>query len=48
MNFAPIMAAASTKTIAEVREISDNPLPVKEIQLPCVYVDHVISVGDKT
>lgn len=48
MNFAPVMAAASAKTIAEVREISDDPLPVKEIQLPGVYVDHVISVGGKT
>ena len=45
MNFAPAMATACTVTVAEVREALDGPMPVAEVQLPSVYVDHVVAVG---
>ncbi len=46
MNFAPIMAAASKTTIAEVREILVTPMEHMQIQLPSVYVDHVFATGE--
>ena len=45
MNFGPAMATACTVTIAEVREALAEPMPQPEVQLPGIYVDHVVAVG---
>ena len=44
MNFGPVMAAAAKLTLAEVRTVTDEPLPRERIQLPGVYVDRVVAV----
>ena len=45
MNFAIAMATACTTTVAEVREAVDDVIPSADVQLPSVYVDHVVAVG---
>ena len=45
MNFGPAMATACTLTVAEVREATAQPLPYQAIQLPGIYVNHVVAVG---
>jgi len=42
MNFGPVMATAAKLAVAEVREISDEPLPHERVQLPGIYVDRVV------
>jgi 3-oxoadipate CoA-transferase, alpha subunit len=44
MNFGPVMAAAATLTVAEVRAVLDEPMPHERVQLPGVYVDRVVAV----
>jgi 3-oxoacid CoA-transferase A subunit len=44
MNFGPVMATAAKLAVAEVREISEEPLPYERVQLPGVYVDRVVAV----
>lgn len=48
VNFALAMAAACNLTIAEVRESVGVALPPTDVQLPSVYVNHVIAVGEET
>ena len=45
MNFGVAMATACTTTIAEVREAIDGAIPPGDVQLPSVYVNHVVAVG---
>jgi 3-oxoadipate CoA-transferase alpha subunit len=45
-NFGPAMATAGKLTIAEVREFEDEPMAHTRVQLPGIYVDHVVPVGD--
>lgn len=45
VNFALAMAAACTTTVAEVREAIDGAIPPEAVQLPSVYVNHVVAVG---
>jgi 3-oxoadipate CoA-transferase alpha subunit len=45
MNFGVAMATACTTTVAEVREAVDGAIPPVEVQLPSVYVNHVVAVG---
>ena len=45
MNFGPAMAAASKVSIVEVRETLDGALPTSDIQLPSVYVNHLLATG---
>ena len=42
MNFGPIMATACETTIVEARQFLEQPMPPNHIQLPSVYVDHLI------
>ncbi len=42
MNFGPIMATACETTIVEARHLLEQPMPHNHIQLPSVYVDHLI------
>ena len=42
MNFGPIMATACETTIVEARQLLEQPMPHNHIQLPSVYVDHLI------
>src|SRR5437588_6181209 len=44
MNFGPVMASAARLAVAEVRAVTDDPLPRERIQLPGVYVDRVVAV----
>ena len=44
MNFGPVIAAAATLTVAEVRTVLDEPMPHERVQLPGVYVDRVVAV----
>ena len=44
MNFGPVMAAAATVAVAEVRVVLDEPMPHERVQLPGVYVDRVVGV----
>jgi 3-oxoadipate CoA-transferase alpha subunit len=44
-NFGPVMAAAAKLAIAEVRTVSDAPIPHDRVQLPGVYVDRVLAVS---
>jgi 3-oxoacid CoA-transferase A subunit len=44
MNFGPVMASAAKLAVAEVRTVTDEPLPRERIQLPGVYVDRVVAV----
>ena len=45
LNFAMAMATACTTTVAEVREAIDDAMPPDHVQLPSVYVNHVVAVG---
>ena len=45
INFALAMATACTTTVAEVREAIDGAIPPEDVQLPSVFVDHVVAVG---
>ena len=42
MNFGPVMASAAKLAVAEVRTVTDEPLPRERIQLPGIYVDRVV------
>jgi len=44
MNFGPVMAAAATLAVAEVRAVLDGPMPHERVQLPGVYVDRVVAM----
>ena len=44
MNFGPVMATAAKLAVAEVRTITDDPLPHERVQLPGIYVDRVVAV----
>jgi acyl CoA:acetate/3-ketoacid CoA transferase alpha subunit len=44
MNFGPVMAAAASLTVAEVRAVLDEPMSHQHVQLPGVYVDRVVAV----
>src|SRR3989440_11242809 len=44
MNFGPVMASAAKLSVAEVRTVTDEPLPRERIQLPGIYVDRVVVV----
>jgi 3-oxoadipate CoA-transferase alpha subunit len=44
INFGPVMAAAASLTVAEVRKVLDEPMPHERVQLPGVYVDRVVTV----
>lgn len=48
MNFGPAMATAASLTVAEVRTTQDSPLGDDRIQLPGLYVDRVVAVGNRT
>jgi 3-oxoadipate CoA-transferase, alpha subunit len=48
MNFGIAMATACTTTVAEVREAADGAIPPDDVQLPSVYVNHVVAVGGET
>lgn len=45
-NFGPVMATAARLTIAEVRTIEAEPLPHDRVQLPGVYIDHVVQATE--
>lgn len=45
VNFALAMATACTTTVAEVREAIGEAIPPEDVQLPSVYVNHVVAVG---
>ena len=45
MNFGPVMATAAALAIAEVRAITDEPIPHERIGLPGVYVDRIVEVA---
>lgn len=45
MNFSPVMAAAATLAVAEVRVVLDEPMPHERVQLPGVFVDRVVTVA---
>ncbi len=45
-NFGPAMATAAKLTIAEVRMAYHEPIEPARVQLPGVYVDRVLAVGE--
>jgi 3-oxoadipate CoA-transferase, alpha subunit len=45
-NFGPAMATAAKLAVAEVRNVRDQPMPHTEVQLPGIYVDRLVAVGD--
>jgi len=45
-NFGPVMATAAKLAVAEVRAVRDTPLAHTEVQLPGIYVDRLVAVGD--
>jgi len=45
-NFAPVMATAARLTVAEVRVVAEEPLEWDRVQVPGVYVNRVVAVGD--
>jgi 3-oxoadipate CoA-transferase alpha subunit len=45
VNFSIAMATACTTTLAEVREALGEAMPQGDVQLPSIYVDHVVAVG---
>ena len=45
INFALAMATACATTVAEVREAIDGAIAPEHVQLPSVFVDHVVAVG---
>jgi 3-oxoadipate CoA-transferase alpha subunit len=46
-NFGPAMATAAKLTIAEVRMARHDPIEPARVQLPGVYVDRVLAVGER-
>jgi 3-oxoadipate CoA-transferase, alpha subunit len=44
-NFGPAMATAAKLAVAEVRAVEDAPIAHDRVQLPGVYVDRVLAVG---
>src|SRR4029078_6724292 len=47
VNFGPAMATAASLVVAEVRAVVTEPIPHTQVQLPGVYVDRVVAVGEK-
>src|SRR5438105_2095526 len=45
-NFGPVMATAARLAVAEVRAMEDEPIEHTRVQLPGIYVDRVLAVGD--
>jgi len=45
-NFGPAMATAGKLTVAEVRAFEDEPMAHTRVQLPGIYVDRIVAVGD--
>lgn len=45
-NFGPVMATAARLAVAEVRALSDAPLPHDQIDLPGVYIDRVLAAKE--
>jgi len=45
MNFGPVMATAAARVVVEVRAVLEEPIPYERVQLPGLYVDHVVTVG---
>jgi 3-oxoadipate CoA-transferase, alpha subunit len=43
MNFGPVMATAAKLCVAEVRAVTDEPIPYDKVQLTGVYVDRVVA-----
>jgi 3-oxoacid CoA-transferase A subunit len=46
LNFGPVMAMAAKLAVAEVRAVGDQPIAHERVQLPGIYVDRVVAVGD--
>lgn len=46
-NFGPAMAMAAKTTVVEVDEITDEPLPPREIGIPGIFTQRVIVVPDE-
>jgi 3-oxoadipate CoA-transferase alpha subunit len=46
-NFGPAMATAAKLAIAEVRVVQHDPIEPARVQLPGVYVDRVLAVGER-
>ena len=45
-NFGPVMATAAKLAVAEVRAMEDEPIEHTPVQLPGIYVDRIVAVGD--
>ena len=45
-NFGPVMATAARLAVAEVRTISDTPIPHTQAQLPGIYIDRIIKAAE--
>src|SRR5205807_6306614 len=43
-NFGPAMATAARLAVAEVRAVSEEPIPHERVQLPGLYVDRIVAV----
>src|SRR6201997_4425951 len=46
MNFGPVMATAAKLAVAEVRAMEHEPIEHTRVQLPGIYVDRVLAVGE--
>jgi 3-oxoadipate CoA-transferase, alpha subunit len=46
MNFSPAMATAAKLVVAEVRAVSQDPIPHERVQLPGVYVDRLVTATE--
>ena len=46
VNFALAMATAARLVVAEVRAVETEPIPHQRVQLPGIYVDRIVTVGD--
>src|SRR3984893_864391 len=46
MNFGPVMATAAKVAVAEGRAVEDEPIEHTRVQLPGIYVDRVLAVGE--
>src|SRR5215472_5081093 len=46
VNFALAMATAARLVVAEVRAVEAEPIPHQRVQLPGIYVDRIVTVGD--
>jgi 3-oxoadipate CoA-transferase alpha subunit len=42
-NFAPMMATAARRVVAEVRAVVDEPIPYERVQVPGTYIDRVVT-----